>query len=116
MLMQIKSVRQAPWYDLAKAALKDRGLIYDDVARELDITVSAVGHYLAGRREPSLLQVKTIADMVGKSISELCGEGAYFVTKADEQRLLDTFRDMTEKEQEIALKMLSAVPTQTPSK
>ena len=104
-----------PWYVKAKAALKEQGLIYEDVARQLHITYSAVGHYLAGRREPSLEQVKTIARMVDKSISELCGEDAYFVVKIDEQRLLDAFRHLSEEEQEIALKMLSAIPAQQAS-
>ena len=103
--------RRIPWYMKAKAALKDCGLIYEDVARELHITVSAVGHYLAGRREPSLEQVRTIARMVDKSISELCEEDAYFVVKTDEQRLLDAFRHLTDEERKIALKMLSAIQT-----
>ncbi len=105
-----------PWYTKAKAALKERGLIYDDVAQALHVTVSAVGHYLSGRREPSLEQVKTIARMVDKSISELCGEDAYFVVKTDEQRLIDAFRQLSDDEQKFLLKQLTGITLENPLK
>jgi transcriptional regulator with XRE-family HTH domain len=99
-----------PWYVLAKSLLREKKITLEDVAERCHVTFGAVGHWLNGRRDPTIEQIQEIAKMVGKSISELCGEDAYFIVEGQERALIDAFRRVGEQEKELILKMLKKVP------
>lgn len=99
-----KKVR--PWYSQAKVLLKQQKVSHEKVGERLNVSGSAVGHWLNGRRSPTIEQIQEIAKMVGKSVSELCGEDAYFIIENKERALIDAFRSMEESEKQLLLKML----------
>lgn len=49
------------WIDRARRWMKASGTSQGSLARALDCTRGAVGHYLAGRRQPTLAQMERIA-------------------------------------------------------
>lgn len=101
--------RMTSWHQKAKALLKAKRVKYADVAEALCVGESAVGHYLNGRREPSIEQVRTIARLAGVSMSELVGEDAYFLVNKSERDLIDDFRGLSQAEREIASRMIHSL-------
>lgn len=107
--------RMTSWHQKAKALLKAKQVKYADVAEALCVGESAVGHYLNGRREPSIDQVRTIARMAGVSMSELVGEDAYFLVNRTERGLIDDFRGLSDGEREMAARMIHSLRKGNPS-
>ncbi|WP_244967909.1 helix-turn-helix domain-containing protein [Xenorhabdus budapestensis] len=50
---------------MAKDQMKVLGITYDKLAEHLGVTRGAVGHWLNGRREPSLKEIAAILDFIG---------------------------------------------------
>ncbi|WP_197056426.1 MULTISPECIES: helix-turn-helix domain-containing protein [Xenorhabdus] len=50
---------------MAKDQMKVLSITYDKLAEHLGITRGAVGHWLNGRREPSLKEIAAILDFIG---------------------------------------------------
>jgi transcriptional regulator with XRE-family HTH domain len=100
---------QTHWYTKAKTILKQKGMRYIDIAQALGVTESAVGHYLTGRREPTLEVIRKIAGMCGMSLSELVGEDPRFVVDEKEKQLIDLIRQLSEPEKQAALKIIKAL-------
>ena len=97
------------WYIKARSILKSKGLRYIDIAQALGVTESAVGHYLTGRREPTLEIIRKIAAMCGQSLSELVGEDPRFLVDENEKQLIDLLRKLSEAEKQAALKIIKAL-------
>lgn len=58
-----KSKKTDDWMGRARLIIEQRGLTYDDLAPALEVgSRSAVGHYLAGRRELSAHQAVKLAE------------------------------------------------------
>ncbi|CDG98490.1 LexA family repressor/S24 family protease (fragment) [Xenorhabdus bovienii str. puntauvense] len=53
------------WFDMAKDQMKVVGITYDKLAEHLGVTRGAVGHWLNGRREPSLKEIAAILGFIG---------------------------------------------------
>ncbi len=70
------SVMEA-WQDRAKAVMKEKGITQESLKSVLGVsTRGAVGHYLSGRREPSIQQLTDLASHLGVRIEWLIrGEG-----------------------------------------
>ncbi len=75
------------WYDYVKVLMKHKGVTQEDLMPVFGVkTRGAVGHYLLGRREPSLKQIKAVAAHLNVSIASLVDseneaslmEGAYY--------------------------------------
>ncbi len=97
------------WTIRAKAALKAKNLYYKDLAVVLNVTESAVSHYLNGIREPSLLQVKDMAKMLDLSVSELLGDDAVFISDETLIKATNLIKDLPDDKKEIALKLLESL-------
>jgi len=52
------------WQDRIKRRLKDLGMTQETLAKKIGITRSAITHYLAGRRVPSLSQFSRLAEIL----------------------------------------------------
>jgi len=60
------------WAERAQMMMNRRGVTYDGIAPALNVTSrSAVGHYLAGRRQLSALQAIALAERLGCRIAWL---------------------------------------------
>jgi len=53
------------WIPRVREWMENSGTSQGDLARALDCTRGAVGHYLAGRRQPTLAQLERIAVAIG---------------------------------------------------
>jgi prepilin-type processing-associated H-X9-DG protein len=53
------------WIPRVREWMENSGTSQGDLARALDCTRGAVGHYLAGRRQPTLAQLERIAIAIG---------------------------------------------------
>jgi len=65
------------WQDRAKAVMKERGITQESLKSVLGVsTRGAVGHYLSGRREPSIQQLTDLANHLRVKLEWLVrGEG-----------------------------------------
>ncbi len=98
-----------PWHIKARAAMTAQGVTLADLAEILGITPSGVGHYINGRRKPTVEQVQKIAGRLGMSVSELCGEDAYFIIDDQERKVIDLLRELPDESIETALRLLQAL-------
>lgn len=98
-----------PWYEKARLALKAKGIRYLDLAAVLGCTEGAVGHYLRGRREPTVDTLRIIAEQAGLSLSEMVGDDPRFIADPDEKRLIDTFRGLSDEQRRSLLVMVKAL-------
>lgn len=62
------------WYDIANQRMRELALTHQDLATALSVSRGAVGHYLNGRREPTIAQLRNIAALLGVTVAELLGE------------------------------------------
>lgn len=87
------------WRDRARRRLKELGLTQDDLMEPLDVsTRGAVGHYLSGRRKPSIEQAAALARALQMSLDELVfGRGprrsdADAISSPEAQHVLERLR------------------------
>src|SRR3990167_11168103 len=65
--MTINENRSTGWRDRIKDRLKALGMTQEALARKIGVTRSAITHYLAGRRVPSLNQFEKLAEVLEAS-------------------------------------------------
>lgn len=106
---QAQLMNQTPWYKKARDALKRRGVRYIDLAVVLGCTEGAVGHYLNGRREPSVETLRTIAEQAGLALSEMVGDDPRFIADEHEKQLIDVFRQLPADKQTHLLALIDSL-------
>lgn len=97
------------WRTKAKRMLRAAGISHQAVADRLEITQSAVSHKLNGRREASIEEIQVIAEMLGVSVVVLIEDDPKFARNPDEEKLIDHFRNMSEDDRVMALKMMAKI-------
>ncbi|MGG6196173.1 LexA family protein [Pantoea allii] len=70
------------WQDLAKSRMKEVGMTQERLAEELGVTQGGLGHWLNGRREPSLDVIGEITRILGLHGLRLNPDGSF--SKSDE--------------------------------
>ena len=98
-----------PWYEKARLAIKAKGIRYIDIAAVLGCTEGAVGHYLRGRREPTVETLRIIAEQAGLSLSDMVGDDPRFIADADEKSLIDAFRKLDAEKRHSLLTLAKAL-------
>lgn len=68
-------VMKTPWNELAKARMKQLGITQDKLAESLGKTQGAIGHWLNGRREPSIDDIASIMKQLGLKELILTSDG-----------------------------------------
>lgn len=58
------------WQDKAKSAMRVKGITQEKLAGELEVSQGGLGHWLNGRREPSLDMLEKIAKRLGYGLSD----------------------------------------------
>jgi transcriptional regulator with XRE-family HTH domain len=102
-----------PWYIVAKARLEARDdLNITSLAERLGIGRSGLGHYLAGRREPSTAMLRKIAKELGVSVSELVENDPTYARDEIEHKVLDALRELPDDKRTDALAILEALAAQ----
>lgn len=93
-------------FDILKAETKreQAGKSYADLARALGMKRQGVGHWFRGRGEPSVQQMKVMAEELGCHWLELADENTTVVYAEEERKRLERMRKLTPE----ALVMLDA--------
>lgn len=95
------------WRIKLRAALKAKGYTLDSIGQETGVTESAVGHWLSGRREPSITALKKMAEMAGMNLTELFGDGGRFlVVNDDEIEIIEALRKIPKGQRQLAVRLL----------
>ncbi|WP_426576748.1 helix-turn-helix domain-containing protein [Xenorhabdus stockiae] len=103
------------WFDIAKDQMKVNGITYDKLAEHLGITRGAVGHWLNGRREPSMKEIAAILDFLGIKRVILNSDGT--VSTIGEQAPHTTSVELClTKEQEELLNLFDNLPSEEASR
>lgn len=71
------------WNDLAKSLMRDKGLTYEDLAEHFSVSKGAVGHWMTGKREPSLQDIAGILAYVGVRNPVINPDGSITVNEED---------------------------------
>lgn len=82
----------------AKAALKAAGKSYADIGRALGMERQAIGHWFRDRGEPTMRQLKAMADAIGVHWLELVNEETLVVWQEEERRRVERIRSLTPEE------------------
>jgi transcriptional regulator with XRE-family HTH domain len=105
---------ETKWYDRARKALRESGVTFEEVATATGVTRPAVGHWLSGRREPSVDELRTIARMAGLSLDQMCGDDPRFLTSALDKELFDAARELDEEAKRVLLATARALAKPSP--
>lgn len=79
----------------AQAKMKETGKSYADLGRALGMQRQAVGHWFRGRGEPSVQQMKVMADELGCHWLELADEKTMVVYREEERQRVERMRHLT---------------------
>lgn len=69
------------WNELAKTRLISLGMTQAELSEKMGVTQGAMGHWLNGRRSPSLAEVGTIFKILGISGASLNPDGTFTVAE-----------------------------------
>ena len=100
---------ESKWYTKARIALRDAGVRFEDVATATGVTRSAVGHWLSGRREPSVEELRTIAKMAGLSLDQMVGDDPRFLISDLDKALFDAVRQLPDDQKRALLATVQAL-------
>jgi len=103
------------WWEKASEVRKQKGIKLGQLAKAAGVEVSTVSHWLKGRREPSVPNMRILARELGMSFGEMVEEDPYYLHKQDERQLMDKFRDLPEEKKDAILRILGVEP-QKPEK
>ncbi|MDC9591674.1 helix-turn-helix domain-containing protein [Xenorhabdus sp. XENO-10] len=103
------------WFDIAKDQMKVNGITYDKLAEHLGITRGAVGHWLNGRREPSIREIAAILDFLGVKRVILNSDGTLSAIGEQAPHAASIESCLT-KEQEELLTLFDSLPAEEASR
>lgn len=69
------SPMKTKWNDLARSRMKEAGITQERLAEMLGKTQGAIGHWLTGRREPSIEDIAAIMKILGMNEIRLSSDG-----------------------------------------
>jgi transcriptional regulator with XRE-family HTH domain len=92
------------WNEMARDAMKRRGMTCANLATELGVHQTTVSKWMTGRSHPGSGMIRRIAGILGMAMSDLYGKDA---VDTQERQLLDAFHQMTACEREHLLKLLN---------
>lgn len=97
------------WADVAKRLMREQGITQEDLKDALGVeTRGAVGHYMTGRRDLTLVQFIKLSRRLGVSISQLVGEAPITGDRSDRSEILRLLDSIEESDLPILLAVLKA--------
>jgi len=107
------SVIQPRWAVIAVGLMRDKGLTQEDLKEVFGVTTrGAVGHYMRGRREPSVDQLIELSRKLGVTLSELVGEIPISESPSDTQQISALLREIDQDKLPMLLAMIEAAAVQ----
>lgn len=102
-------VVQPRWAIIATGLMRDRGLTQEDLKEVFSVTTrGAVGHYMRGRREPSIDQLIALASKLDVTLSELVGEIPLTESRADTAQISALLQEIDQDKLPMLLAMIEA--------
>lgn len=102
-------VVQPRWAIIATGLMRDRGLTQEDLKEVFSVTArGAVGHYMRGRREPSIDQLIALASKLDVTLSELVGEIPLTESRADTAQISALLQEIDQDKLPMLLAMIEA--------
>lgn len=97
--------------DALREARKEKGLTQSEIAEAMNITKSTYCGYETGKRQPDVMKIKQISEILGIPADRLLQTGHEDVQRvsAKEQSMIDLFRQMTPEEKAMAEIMLKSL-------
>lgn len=97
--------------DALREARKEKGLTQSEIAEAMSITKSTYCGYETGKRQPDVMKIKQISEILGIPADRLLQTGHEDVQRvsAKEQSMIDLFRQMTPEEKAMAEIMLKSL-------
>lgn len=100
------------WAIVAEGLMRDQGVTQEDLVETFQVTTrGAVGHYMSGRREPSIEQIARLAKKFGVSVSQLIGELPLALDQSDRREILWLLEQIDQDNMPLLLSMLEAAAT-----
>lgn len=87
--------------DVARERMQALKLTYADVARYLGYERQAVGHWFRGRGNPSVQDLKKMAQLLQMDVAELISPDAIIANNETERETIKSMRDLTSAEAEM---------------
>lgn len=110
--LQSRAMRH--WYEIVRAAAKAQRLTYKAIALRMDRSTATVGHWLTGVREPKLVELRQLADIVGLGLGEALGDDVALFLPKDERELVELLRALTPSQREAATGFLRSMVRANP--
>ncbi len=85
---------------------KQKKLSQQKLGAMLGYGYTAIANYESGRNTPSLKDLMKLASIFGITLDELAGSVSKAKPSTQEEQLLQDFRNLNEREQEIVLKLI----------
>ncbi len=97
--------------DALREARKEKGLTQSEIAEAMNITKSTYCGYETGKRQPDVMKIKQISEILGIPADRLLQTGHEDAQRvsAKEQSMIDLFRQMTPEEKAMAEIMLKSL-------
>ncbi len=97
------------WANIARALMKEQGVTQDELKSTFQVkSRGSVGHYLSGRREPSINQLMRLARYLGITTSQLIGEVG--MDESDQiQEFSQLIKSLGQEERDLVMRILRAV-------
>jgi transcriptional regulator with XRE-family HTH domain len=104
-----KTVKQPRWATIAVGLMRDKGITQRELQEVFDVTTrGAVGHYMRGRREPSVDQLLALAEKLGVTLSELVGEVPLSRNASDTEQISALLQEIDQDKLPMLLAMIEA--------
>jgi transcriptional regulator with XRE-family HTH domain len=105
------------WANIATSVMKDKNITQSDLCSVFGVTTrGAVGHYLRGRRQPTLDQMLALSKYLGLTLSELVGEVPLSPDSEYKKEADRLFQEISEDGHAILVGALRGVAAQLPRK
>lgn len=97
--------------DALREARKEKGLTQSEIAEAMNITKSTYCGYETGKRQPDVMKIKQISEILGIPADRLLQTGHEDVQRvsAKEQSMIDLFRQMTAEEKSLVEAMMKTI-------
>ena len=102
------------WYDKAKEIAHRKGITYQQIADRLGVEKATVGHWMVGRNQARIDQIRKIAMALDTTLTELVNDDPCYVEDSTERRILETIRELPAEYRAQAETMLRAFAASIP--
>lgn len=104
-----REVPLKPWYVRAKEIMRQKRVTGTELAKVIGVTQGTMSLKLNGHRSTEVGEIIDIAKYLGVSVSQLCDGESDVISKVDERALLNLYRQMTDKERELAIRLVQTI-------